>query len=144
MTEFYTFKGYQSNEEKELSATMEDYLEMICRLLQENAVVRGGELAERLHVKPSSACKMIQQLNVAGYIHSEKYGYIILTEKGKIAGDYLLYRHDVLQRFLCLLNHSEDELEQVEKIEHFLAETTVRNLDALAACMAAQETGNEP
>lgn len=47
-------------------------------------------------------------------------------------GNYLLYRHDVIHRFLCLLNHSEDELEQAEKIEHFLTCETVKNLDLLS------------
>lgn len=58
---FYTMKGYQINEDGQLSTAMEDYLEMISRLLKGNTVVRTGELAEQLHVTPSSASKMIQQ-----------------------------------------------------------------------------------
>jgi Mn-dependent transcriptional regulator len=137
--EFYTLKGYQINMEAKLTYAMEDYLEMICRLMEQSAVVRIGELAEKLHVKPSSASRMMQQLKLAGYIQAEKYGYIRLTEKGRQAGDYLLYRHDVLQRFLCALNHSESELEQVEKIEHFLNKSTVENLNALTARLEAGE-----
>ena len=136
--EFYTMKGYQINEQNELTPAMEDYLEMICRLLEERKVVRIGELAERLHVRPSSTSKMIQLLKSAGYVDSEKYGYILLTGKGREAGNYLLYRHRVLQRFLCALNHTEDELEQVEKIEHFLNRFTVENLNALTTRL---ETG---
>lgn len=132
---FYTLKGYQSNEEAELTTAMEDYLEMICRLMQQSSVVRIGKLAEKLHVKPSSVSKMIQQLRQGGYVLAEKYGYILLTEKGRQLGNYLLYRHDVLQRFLCTLNHSKNELEQVEKIEHFLNRKTIENLDQLAARM---------
>ena len=52
---FYTMKGYQLNETGTLTASMEDYLEMICRLAQKNGVVRINELAAELHVKPSSA-----------------------------------------------------------------------------------------
>ena len=40
-------------------------------------------------------------------------------------------RHEVIHRFLCALNHSDNELEQVEKIEHFLNRTTVKNLEQL-------------
>jgi Mn-dependent DtxR family transcriptional regulator len=129
---YYTLKGYQVHTASGLTPAMEDYLEMICRLLEHREVVRIGELAGKLHVRPSSATKMIQQLKAAGSVNSEKYGYICLTEKGRREGEYLLYRHRVLQRFLCLLNRSEDELEQVEKIEHFLNRVTVDNLDALA------------
>lgn len=135
--EFHTLKGYPM--ETELTAAMEDYLEMICRLMGKRAVVRSGELAEMLHVKPSSASKMIQQLKLTGYLYAEKYGYILLTEKGRKAGDYLLYRHDVLQRFLRALNHSDDELEQVEKIEHFLNKSTLENLSALTARLEKEE-----
>lgn len=129
--EFHTLKGYQINRESGLTASMEDYLEMICRLIRQGARVRVGELSEKLHVKPSSVSKMIRHLNDAGYIDSEKYGYIRLTEKGEKQGEYLLYRHDVLHKFLCLINGTENELEQVEKIEHFLNKTTVENLDRL-------------
>lgn len=128
---FYTLKGYQVNAPTELTPAMEDYLEMIYRLLQHREVVRIGELAGNLHVKPSSTSKMIQLLKAAGYVNSEKYGYICLTEKGRQEGEYLLYRHLVLQRFLCMLNHTEDELEQVEKIEHFFNRPTIKNLHSL-------------
>ena len=132
---FYTMKGYERSASDEMTSSMEDYLEMICRLMETHTVVRLGELAEVLHVKPSSASKMIRLLSETGYINAEKYGYILLTEKGRLAGDYLLYRHDVLQRFLCLLNNTDNELEQVEKIEHFLDARTIENLAKLTALM---------
>ena len=137
---FYTLKGYQDQEEPELTTAMEDYLEMICRLMRQSSVVRIGQLAESLHVTPPSASKMIRQLRMGGYILAEKYGYILLTDKGRQAGEYLLYRHGVLQRFLRLLNQSEDELEQVEKIEHFLNRRTIRNLDQLAARLETEQS----
>ena len=127
---FYTMKGYARNAADELTTAMEDYLEMIARL-QQRGSVRSGELSKMLHVKPSSVTKMVQQLDQAGYLQSEKYGAICLTEKGKELSGYLLYRHDVLHRFLCALNHTENELEQVEKIEHFLNHVTIENLHRL-------------
>ncbi len=44
-------------------------------------------------------------------------------------GRYLLHRHRVLQDFFCTLNHTEDELELVEKIEHFINHRTVENME---------------
>lgn len=64
---FYTLKGYQTNETAELTTAMEDYLEMICRLLQDRESVRVGDLSRMLHVKPSSVTKMIQHLCLSGY-----------------------------------------------------------------------------
>ncbi len=137
--DFYTLRGYQANETVELTPAMEDYLEMIYRLLQSRDVVRIGELSQMLHVKPSSASKMIQQLKHFGFVLSEKYGYIQLSEKGYLEGRYLLYRHEVIQRFLCLLNDSENELEEVEKIEHFLSPKTIENLAKLSSRLENKE-----
>ncbi|MBQ3552854.1 MAG: metal-dependent transcriptional regulator [Clostridia bacterium] len=128
---FYTLKGYQAEEHSELTAAMEDYLEMICRMEALDLEIRIVDLSRLLHVKPSSATKMVQQLSNLGYLHSKRYGYIELTDKGHTAGSYLLFRHDVVNRFLCALNGSDNELEQAEKIEHFLNAKTVKNLDLL-------------
>lgn len=130
--QFYTMKGYERNEAGEgLTPAMEDYLEMICRLLQRSSVVRLGELAEQLHVRPSSASKMIQQLRQAGYIQAGRYDRIRPTERGCSLGAYLLRRHEVIRRFLTLLNPESDALEQAEKIEHFLTVGTVDCLSQL-------------
>jgi DtxR family Mn-dependent transcriptional regulator len=136
--EFYTLKGYQLNENNALTAAMEDYLEMICRMLQQKNVVRINELAKNLNVKPSSASKMVNNLKHDGYIEFQKYGYILLTTQGKDTGNYLLYRHKVLNQFLCLLNHTENELEQVEKIEHFINRNTIHNLEQLINRMTSE------
>lgn len=118
---------------------MEDYLEMICRLLKHADTVRVSDLAGHLHVKPSSASKMIGNLAADGYLEYRRYGHIAATKKGLEAGAYLLYRHDVLHRFLCLLNHTDYTLEEVEKIEHFLSEKTVRNLEKLVQKLESQQ-----
>lgn len=135
---FYTLKGYQMNEGAELTTAMEDYLEMICRTSLESGIVRVSDLSKMLNVKPSSATKMVQHLKELGYVNSEKYGQIELTEVGASAGKYLLYRHDVISRFLCILNQSENELEQVEKIEHFLNRKTVENISKLTQRLEAE------
>ena len=77
----------------------------------------------------SSASKMLDNLRKAGYIDFKKYGSIMVTDKGYEEGRYLLHRHRVLQDFFCTLNHTEDELELVEKIEHFINHRTVENME---------------
>ena len=73
---------------------------------------------------------MVSNLREKGLVTAEKYGEIHLTDSGRAFGQYLLYRHDLLHQFLCFLNHSQNELEQVEKIEHFVDEKTVRSIQA--------------
>ena len=58
-----------------------------------------------------------------------EYGLIQPTEPGWELGRYLLHRHDVLHRFFCRLNHSDDQLEQVERVEHYMSRESVHNLE---------------
>ena len=66
MSEYRTISGYTRQEANPLTHTMEDYLEMICRLSRETGFVRVHQLAETLHVKPSSVTKMAKQLQQQG------------------------------------------------------------------------------
>jgi len=128
---FYTLKGYTLLDNNAITACMEDYLEMIYRIHSSGEVVRIGALADNLNVKPSSATKMVGNLKKQGLVLSEKYGYIKMTDAGEELGKYLVFRHDTLHKFLCLVNRSENELEQVEKIEHFFNEETIMNIERL-------------
>ena len=101
---FYTLKGYSLLEHVQITYSMEDYLEMICRLSQDGTPVRIGDLAKCLHVRPSSASKMAGNLRSSGLVRFEKYGTVTLTEAGLQLGRYLLFRHTVLQNFFCYIN----------------------------------------
>ena len=127
-SKFHTQKGYELAEQNKLTAAMEDYLEMICRLSREEGYTRVHLLAKHLNVKPSSASKMVDHLKESGLVQAERYGCIRPTPEGIALGDYLLYRHNLLNQFLCYINHSDNEPEQVERIEHFIDERTIRNI----------------
>ena len=122
---FRTLNGYRDAQRSALSASMEDYLEMIGRLEREGVPIRIGELARRLHVAPSSASKMAAQRAEGGFVDTSRYGSVTPTEYGRARGQALLTRHDTVHRFLCRLCGTGEELEQTEKIEHFLAPRTV-------------------
>ena len=132
---FYTLKGYALLEASAITSSMEDYLEMIYRIHTSGEVVKIGALAAKLNVKPSSASKMVGNLKKQGLVSSEKYGYIKLTHSGSKLGRYLVFRHNTLHNFLCYINKSKNELEQVEKIEHFINVQTVRNIKKLLDCL---------
>lgn len=127
---YYTLNGYNRREATAVTAAMEDYLEMLCRLEEEGTSLRIGQIAERLHVRPPSASRMIKHLREAGLVNFQKYGLVTLTGEGKALGKYLLFRHQVLMAFFCHINHSSDELTQVEKVEHFIDRRTVMNIAA--------------
>ena len=135
---FYTLKGYALMEASAITSSMEDYLEMAYRIHLSGEAIRVGNLAENLNVKPSSATKMVSNLKKEGLVTSEKYGYIKLTNAGIKLGKYLVFRHDTLHSFLCYINQSRNELEQVEKIEHFINAKTVNNIKRLLDKLLAE------
>ena len=136
---FYTLKGYTRKDPPNITPSMEDYLEMICRYHQNNAGVRISFLANKLHVRPSSASKMVANLRDAGLVSFEHYGIVYPTALGQEKGQALLERHALLHEFFCLLNHSDNQLEQVEKIEHFILPETLEHLRLLVDKMKKHE-----
>lgn len=130
-TEFFTFRELMKRDDDVLTASMEDYLEMIYRLSRDHGFTRVSELASALNVQPPSVSKMIQKLAEQGMVNYEKYGVIILTRKGKKLGKELLYRHQVVEDFLRILGVTEGLLEQTEKIEHTLNAQTLKEIARL-------------
>ena len=128
---FRTLKGYELTDNSRLTSALEDYLEMIYRSISEEGSIGVNKLAYKLNVRPPSSSKMVNNLRRLGYVEYERYGIIKLTKSGIKIGEYLLHRHNVLNRFFCLVNKSQNELKQTEKVEHFIDEKTVYNIEKL-------------
>lgn len=86
---FRPFREAARNEADQLTAAMEDYLEMIYRLQQENQTLRVSALAGALQVGRSSVSKMLRKLAAEGFLIVENYGNVQLTEKGRKTGESL-------------------------------------------------------
>lgn len=128
--DFYTFNEYMKKEENSLTASMEDYLEMIYRLSLNNGFTRIHELSDALNVQPPSATKMVQKLAEQKLLKYEKYGVLMLEEDGIKLGSILLNRHNVIESFLRLMDISESQiLEETEKIEHVISSVTTKSFN---------------
>lgn len=125
-SEFYTLTGYKLKNHYLLTEAMEDYLEMIYR---NGATVTVKQLSTLLNVRPSSVSKMATKLKDLEYISFKSYGNISLTDNGMKIGKYLLWRHTILERLLTYINKDEFCLEQVERIEHFVDDVTLHNIE---------------
>lgn len=131
--EFHTVRGYQllKQEEKLLTSAMEDYLEMIYRNIQKERYMRINTLSELLNVKPSSATKMVQKLTELGLLDYKKYGIIFLTESGRELGEFLLERHNIIEKFLESMGINENLLIETELIEHTVSANTLKSIEQL-------------
>ena len=125
--DFYTFNEYMKKENNLLTASMEDYLEMIYRLCLNTGFTRIHELSDALNVQPPSATKMVQKLAELKLLKYKKYGVLVLEEVGEKLGEQLLNRHNIIESFLKILDVSEAEiLEETEKIEHTISNQTTK------------------
>ncbi len=124
--EFYTFSEYMKKENKLLTASMQDYMEMIYRLYKKNGFIRINELSQALNVHPPSATSMVQRLADLKLLNYEKYGVITLEESGKKLGDYLLKRHNTIEAFLKTIGVPKNFVfDDTEKIEHTISNETL-------------------
>ena len=97
----------------------------------QDGYLRINKLAELLNVKASSASKMVQKLGELGILKYERYGIIILTEKGKKIGEILLKRHQVLEDFLKNIGIDKNLLVETELIEHYVSPSTLKSIEVL-------------
>jgi Mn-dependent DtxR family transcriptional regulator len=124
---FRTFHGYMKYEDHLLSASMEDYLEMIYRLSKDTGFTRINELADALNVHPPSATRMVQKLGLMNLLQYERYGVIMLRPEGKKLGALLLERHHTIETFFRVIGvNTESLLAETEKVEHTLSDETVK------------------
>lgn len=128
--DFHTFSEYMRKEENSLTASMEDYLEMIYRLSSNTGFTRIHELSEALNVQPPSATKMVQRLGEMKLLKYEKYGVIMLEEKGKALGEMLLKRHNTIESLLKVLGVPQKIiLMETEKVEHTMSQETIECIE---------------
>ena len=120
--DFYTLTTYIHNKIL-ITYPMEDYLEMIYRKQDEPLTITS--LSNYLNIKKSSCSKMISKLKSLDLINNN----ITLTKEGLKIAQYLYHRHEILETFLKDLNQENFKLEQVEKLEHFIDEITLINIE---------------
>ncbi|MBU5257376.1 metal-dependent transcriptional regulator [Tissierella praeacuta] len=132
-SKFRTVRGYELNEYGRtlLTPALEDYLEMIYRNSLEEPYIRINTLARLLNVKDSSASKMVRRLGELRLVNYEKYGIVTLTEDGEKLGEFLLNRHNTIEKFLHFIGCKENTLIQTELIEHYISPNTINNLEIL-------------
>jgi Mn-dependent DtxR family transcriptional regulator len=141
-------------EDNSLTASMEDYLEMIYRLSLDTGFTRIHELSDALSVQPPSATKMVQRLGELNLLRYEKYGVIMLEDSGKRKGELLLKRHNTIEAFLKVLGVPPKLIvAETEKVEHTISNETIKcfedyigfirdNPDVVARFDIYRSTGN--
>ena len=117
------FERTRNDHSRELA---EDYVELVDTLIRERGEARAVEMASRLGISHVSVTKTVQRLQREGYLRSEPYRSIFLTEKGAELATLVSERHELVLAFLTRLGVSKEIAEiDAEGIEHHISDETL-------------------
>ena len=104
----------------------EDYVEAIGDLIAETGEARVVDLAKRLGVTHVTVNRTIVRLQKAGFVTSQPYRAIFLTDTGRDLAATCKSRHETVAAFLRSLGISERVAEMdAEGIEHHVSPETL-------------------
>ena len=126
-----------------LSASLEDYLEVIFHLEQSNRVARAKDIADQMNVQRASVTGALKALACRGLINYSPYSYITLTPPGRSIAKDIIRRHDTLKDFFvtALQMEPDDAEANACRIEHAIdplaIDRLVRFLEFIKICPRA-------
>jgi DtxR family Mn-dependent transcriptional regulator len=82
-----------------LSASLEDYLEAIFNLLASAKVARSKDIAKSLGVSKASVTGALRLLKKKGLANYKPYDFITLTDDGRTAAAEIVRKHNILKSF---------------------------------------------
>lgn len=110
-----------------LSASLEDYIEVIYILDQQGFSVGITDISSELSISKPSVTKAVKLLKSKGLLFQEKYGKINLTVEGKKVAKEIYQRHQILSKFLVDALGVSKKTAEIDacKIEHILSRETI-------------------
>jgi DtxR family transcriptional regulator, manganese transport regulator len=106
--------------------TAEDYAEAIAELSATVGEARAVDLARRLGVSHVTVIRTVGRLQRLGYVRTQPYRSIFLTDKGKRLAESSRHRHDIVVEFLRRLGVPEARAQaDAEGIEHHVSPETL-------------------
>ena len=116
--------------EKKLTASLEDYLEIIYTKLEENSRVKAIEISKELKVSRASVTEALKKLEKEGLIIYGRYESIAITDAGILKAKEVINKHKILQEFFeQVLGLEENEAtENACKIEHVISQNAFEQL----------------
>ena len=115
---------------EKLSASLEDYLEIICNYKNENKNIRAIDISKELEVSRASVTEALKKLASKGFINYGRYETISLTESGNDIAQKILSKHTVLQDFFVRIIGLTEEEASINacKIEHIITENAFHKI----------------
>lgn len=113
------------------SESAEMYLETILVLKEKQVKVRAIDIVHSTGYTKPSVSRAMGLLKQKGYAEVDAYGYIDLTEEGKVIASKILERHRVIFDFLKQIGVSEEvAADDACKMEHVIGDETFERMKA--------------
>ncbi len=108
---------------EKLSASLEDYLEVIYNSIKYNESVKAVDIARELNVSRASVTEALNKLAAKGLINYGRYQTITITDMGMKIAEDVVNRHSSLSSFFeNVLGASRQEAEENAcRIEHIIS-----------------------
>ena len=115
---------------EKLSASLEDYLEVIYWIIQSKGAARAKDIADKMDVKASSVTGALQALGEKKYVNYAPYDIITLTSKGLKKAEKVVRRHQILKDFFAQVLAVDEDIadEGACKLEHSIPRPIVERL----------------
>ncbi|HNW45962.1 MAG TPA: metal-dependent transcriptional regulator [Thermotogota bacterium] len=129
--------------ERKLTSSLEEYLKVIYEITQTEPVARVKTIAKHMGVSLPSVTNALKRLDVLGYVRYEKYGLIMLSEKG-------IERAQKLEKTCCILRTllvdfigvPESDLSKITcRIDHYFDEETQHRMQELLCILRKAKDG---
>ena len=132
-----------TREQKNLSASLEDYLESIFFLTRESAVARSKDIAKGLGVARPSVTGALRQLAQKGLVNYEPYGLVSLTKAGQTRAAGVAKKHDIIKSFFVDIFgvEAQSAAEAACRAEHTLGKPIVTKLMSFIEFVTEQRQG---
>lgn len=117
---------------EKLSASLEDYLEIIYNGIESNCTVRAVDIAKELNVSRASVTEALNKLSAKGLINYGRYQTITITDMGRKLAQDVVNRHSSLSSFFSdVLGAGEVVAEQDAcRIEHIISAELLDRFEA--------------
>jgi Mn-dependent DtxR family transcriptional regulator len=106
--------------------TIEEYIEIIGKLLSENPVARVKDIASARGVSMPSASSALEKLKSLGLVEHKQYGYVLLTQDGYRLAHTLETSHSTIKDFMVKVLGLPEAIADSDacKFEHHISAPT--------------------
>lgn len=115
-----------------LSASLEDYLEVILHLSDQSDGAKISDIAQRLDIAKPSVSQAIAVLKADGFVSQQPYGPVQLTDKGWVRAKQIWHKHQIIRDYFIEILKVSPEIADRDAcmIEHLISEESFEKMEA--------------